>query len=126
MQPLPCVALASLDTLPCCSQTPQAEPHEELPATMTKADLAAAVHAKLAGLSRREAAELVDLAFEVMKETLERGEDLKVSGFGKWSVRDKRARLGRNPQSGERITISARRVVGFQPSAVLRERMNGS
>ena len=60
------------------------------------------------------------MVFETMKETLEQGEKIKISGFGNFEVRDKRARVGRNPQTGEVIEISARRVLTFKPSQVLK------
>lgn len=91
---------------------------------MTKADLIAAVAARNPSLKRTEVATLVESVFEQLKAALEAGEDVKVSGFGKWSTRDKAARPGRNPQTGERITISARRVVSFKVSEVLKRELN--
>jgi integration host factor subunit alpha len=73
------------------------------------------------GLSKKESAELVDLALEIMMETLEKGEPVKISGFGNFVVRQKRARRGRNPQTGEDITITARKVLTFKPSALLKK-----
>jgi len=78
----------------------------------------------LGGLSRREAAKHVDDLFALMKEVLGGGEKLKVSGFGKFDLRDKHARPGRNPQTGENIEISGRRVVTFKASLMLRGRLN--
>jgi integration host factor subunit alpha len=69
-------------------------------------------------------AEFVDMVFEVMAETLERGEKIKIAGFGNVVVREKQARKGRNPQTGERMDISARQVVKFKPGAVLRKTLN--
>jgi integration host factor subunit alpha len=69
-------------------------------------------------------AEFVDLFFEVMTETLERGEKVKISGFGNFTVRKRRARRGRNPKTGEMIQISGRRVVTFKVSGVLRRALN--
>ena len=74
-----------------------------------------------AGFSKKEAAELVDLVFKVIKDTLARGEKVKISGFGNFSIRDKSTRIGRNPQTGEAMEISARRVLTFKPSQVLKE-----
>ena len=91
---------------------------------MTKADLVEAVHTKV-GFSKRESADIIELLFEIMKGTLERGEKIKISGFGNFEVRDKRARKGRNPQTGESIEISARRVLTFKPSQVLKNVLNG-
>ena len=91
---------------------------------MTKADIVQAVYTRLGGFSKKESADLVDLVFETMKETLGRGEKIKISGFGNFVVRDKNARVGRNPQTGEEITISARRVLTFKPSQVLKNALN--
>ncbi|HSR13465.1 MAG TPA: integration host factor subunit alpha [Thermodesulfobacteriota bacterium] len=71
-------------------------------------------------LPARECAEFVDQLFEIIAESLEKGEKVKISGFGNFSVREKRARKGRNPQTGEQIEISARRVVTFKASHILR------
>ncbi len=76
------------------------------------------------GLSRQEARQLVERFFKIMKNTLTQGEDLLVSGFGKFSVRQKKARRGRNPQTKENMTISARKVVVFKASGVLRQRLS--
>jgi integration host factor subunit alpha len=91
---------------------------------MTKADLVEAVYDKV-GFSKKDSASLVDLVFDTMKETLERGEKVKISGFGNFLVRQKKARIGRNPQTGEEIEISARRVLTFKPSQVLKGEING-
>lgn len=90
----------------------------------TKYELVQTVYNKLGGFSKKEAAELVDLIFELMKETLGRGEMIKISGFGNFVLRDKRERQGRNPQTGEPITISARRVLTFKPSQLLKQALN--
>ncbi len=90
----------------------------------TKFELVQAVYNKLGGFSKKEAAELVDLIFELMKETLGRGEMIKISGFGNFVLRDKRERQGRNPQTGDPITITARRVLTFKPSALLKLALN--
>ncbi|MEZ4818788.1 MAG: integration host factor subunit alpha [Bdellovibrionota bacterium] len=63
-------------------------------------------------------------SFEMMKETLERGDNLKISGFGSFLIRDKRSRMGRNPQTGESMEITARRVITFKPSQILRDALN--
>ena len=76
------------------------------------------------GMSRPEAGQVVERLFKIMKDTLSQGKDLLISGFGKFSVRQKRARKGRNPQTEERITIAARKVVGFKISGILRRRLN--
>ena len=90
---------------------------------MTKADLVEAIHTKV-GFSKKESADIVEMVFDTIKETLEKGEKIKVSGFGNFEVRDKRARVGRNPQTGEVIEISARRVLTFKPSQVLKNALN--
>ena len=77
------------------------------------------------GISRQESRQLVERFFKIMKDTLTQGEDLLVSGFGKFSVRQKKARRGRNPQTKENLTISARKVVVFKASGVLRQRLSG-
>ena len=88
--------------------------------SLTKADIVERVY-KEAGFSKKEAADLVDLVFKVIKDTLARGEKVKISGFGNFSIRDKSTRVGRNPQTGEAMEISARRVLTFKPSQVLKE-----
>ena len=86
----------------------------------TKADIVERIY-KEADFTKREAAELVDGVFQAIKETLARGEKVKISGFGNFSIRDKEARIGRNPQTGESMKISARRVLTFKPSQVFKE-----
>jgi integration host factor subunit alpha len=76
------------------------------------------------GMSRNESRYTVDQLFKIMKDTLSRGEDLLVSGFGKFSVRQKKARRGRNPQTKESLIIASRKVVVFKASGVLRKRIN--
>ena len=93
---------------------------------MTKADIVEQVYRALKVFSKKEAAVFVDTVFETMKETLERGEKIKISGFGNFEVRDKRARPGRNPRTNEPIVISARRVLTFRASQVLRQALNAS
>jgi len=91
---------------------------------MTKADLVEAIHSGV-GFSKKESADIVEMVFDTIKETLEKGEKIKISGFGNFEVRDKRSRVGRNPQTGEVIEISARRVLTFKPSQVLKNVLNG-
>jgi integration host factor subunit alpha len=92
--------------------------------TLVKVELADAVRAELPELTWREAIDLVDCVIDLIKESLDHGDDVLVTGFGKWIVRDKPSRPGRNPATGELIEIAARRVVTFKPSAVLRSAMN--
>jgi integration host factor subunit alpha len=91
---------------------------------MTKADLAHAVQRRVHGLTGKECAELVEQVFETMKEMLGRGEQVKIAGFGTLGLRDKRARRGRNPQTGEDIVIVERRVLVFDESVVLKQALN--
>ncbi len=94
---------------------------------MTKADLVEAVHSQLEGssnASKRDSSELVELVFDTMKETLGTEGKVKISGFGNFAVRQKRARVGRNPQTGQEITIPPRRVLTFKPSQVLKTTLN--
>ena len=92
--------------------------------SMTKADIVQAVYTRLGGFSKKESADLVDLVFETMKETLGRGEKIKISGFGNFVLRDKRQRQGRNPQTGEPIMITERRVLNFKASQLLKQALN--
>ncbi|ABK97816.1 integration host factor subunit alpha [Pelobacter propionicus] len=90
---------------------------------MTKADIVERIHAGT-GMTQKESAEMMETVFSIMKSTLETGETLKISGFGSFVVKQKNARRGRNPQTGETITIEARRVLSFKPSTVLRDVIN--
>ncbi len=92
---------------------------------MTKADLIQAVQEQLPGCTRREAAQVVEASLEILKESLEGGDDVLISGFGKFQVRGKRARRGRNPRTRDELILPARRVVTFRPSPVLRSAVNG-
>ena len=76
------------------------------------------------GLTKQESGQAVERLIEVMKDTLANGEDLLISGYGKFSVRQKNARRGRNPQTKEALMLKARKVLVFKTSVVLRERMN--
>ncbi len=90
---------------------------------MTKADIVQRV-AEAVDCTRNEAYDLVESVFALMKDTLESGENLKVSGFGNFEVKQKADRRGRNPQTGEAITITARRVLTFKPSGILKQAVN--
>lgn len=90
---------------------------------MTKADIVERVYSN-AGGCKKDSVELVESVFSAMKETLERGETLKITGFGNFVVKAKSDRKGRNPQSRETITIEARRILTFKPSNVLRNAIN--
>jgi integration host factor subunit alpha len=93
--------------------------------TLTKADIARAVSQKT-NLGKAQSSQVVDALFEGIKQTLESGEDVLISGFGKWSVREKRERRGRNPQTGEPLMLAPRKVVTFKCASVLRHKLNGS
>jgi len=90
--------------------------------SLTKADLASALFDEV-GLNKREAKEFVDSWFETVRQALEDGDHVKLSGFGNFQLRDKNQRPGRNPKTGEEIPISARRVVTFKPGQKLRARV---
>ncbi len=89
---------------------------------LTKADLAERLFEEL-GLNKREAKELVEQFFEEIRQALESGESVKLSGFGNFQLRSKNERPGRNPKTGEEIPISARRVVTFRPGQKLKARV---
>jgi len=89
---------------------------------LTKADIAEHLYEKV-GMSKRDAKELVDLFFEEIRVALESGDQVKISGFGNFDLRDKAERPGRNPKTGEDIPISARRVVTFRPGQKLKARV---
>ncbi len=89
---------------------------------LTKADLAESLFEEL-GLNKREAKELVELFFEEIRNALESGGDVKLSGFGNFVLRTKNERPGRNPKTGEEIPITARRVVTFRPGQKLKARV---
>lgn len=91
---------------------------------LTKADMAEKLFEEL-GLNKREAKELVELFFEEVRMALERGANVKFSGFGNFVLRDKSQRPGRNPKTGEEIPITARRVVTFRPGQKLKARVEG-
>ena len=90
--------------------------------SLTKADIAERLFNEV-GLNKREAKEFVDAYFETIREALENGENVKLSGFGNFQLREKNQRPGRNPKTGEEIPISARRVVTFRPGQKLRARV---
>ena len=89
---------------------------------MTKADLVELIYERT-GLSKKEAGEIVEEVFAIVTDKLREGEKVKISGFGTFVVNHKRARRGRNPQTGEPITIDSRSVLSFKPSQLLKERV---
>lgn len=90
---------------------------------MTKSDMVEKIYEKI-GFSKKESAELVEMVFDIIKSTLETGEKIKIAGFGNFVVKEKADRRGRNPQTGEEITISARKILTFKPSQVLKAAIN--
>jgi len=90
---------------------------------MTKTDLAEIIKNNL-DLTKTEAFDVLEGLLEIIKTTLEGGEDLKIANFGKFEVRQKSARLGRNPQTGEAITIESRQIVTFRPATLLKKCLN--
>ncbi len=93
-------------------------------ATLTKVHIIEKLFARNL-FTKGESAQIIETLFELMKQALQGGEDVMISGFGKFSVREKQQRRGRNPQSGEPMTLAPRKVVTFKCSTVLREKMNG-
>ena len=91
---------------------------------MTKADIIERVYEKVGGFSKKEAAEIVEVVFQMMKQTLSANEKIKISGFGNFVVRAKKKRMGRNPQTGQPIVIQERHVLNFKPSQVLKNALN--
>lgn len=93
--------------------------------TLTKAHIAKTI-ADDCGFMQGEAAEVLEKILDIMKKKLIAGEEVMISGFGRWTVKSKRARRGRNPQTGEHIILDARRVVTWKYSPVLKAAVNGS
>jgi integration host factor subunit alpha len=91
---------------------------------MTKVDLIEKVYLKT-GYSKKEAGDVVEKVFELMKSTLENGEKIKIAGFGNFVVQSKATRRGRNPQTGDAIEISSRNILTFKPSQLLKSAING-
>ena len=92
--------------------------------TLTKADLVQQVYKNHDNLTKAQATDAVEAFLKLSKDTLISGSDLLLSGFGKFNVRDKNPRRGRNPQTGEDLDLDARRVVTFHPSGILRSKIN--
>jgi integration host factor subunit alpha len=90
---------------------------------MTKIEIIQNVHEKL-GFPKKNSAEIVESVFDIIKDSLARGEKIKISGFGNFIVKEKKSRRGRNPQTGAEIEISSRRVLTFKSSQVLRKALN--
>ena len=92
---------------------------------MTKADIVEVVHNRT-GFSKKESSEAVESILDILKEILEQGEKIKLSGFGNFVIRSKEVRKGRNPKTGEEMEISARSVLTFKPSQKLKDHINGA
>ncbi len=92
--------------------------------TLTKADLKETIHAQH-DLSRKKSTAIVENLLDIIKGTLENGEDVMISGFGKFCVKEKNERMGRNPATGEDLMLESRKVVVFRCSPVLRDQVNG-
>jgi len=93
--------------------------------TVTRADLIEAVYQEV-GLSRNESADLVETVLDEIASNLTNGDNVKISSFGSFIVRDKGGRIGRNPKTGEEVPIEPRRVLVFRPSQVLKDRVSNS
>jgi integration host factor subunit alpha len=93
--------------------------------TITRAELSEAVYQRI-GLSRTDSSELVELVLREISDTLAAGETVKLSSFGSFLVRDKGARVGRNPKTGIEVPIEPRRVLSFKPSNILKQRINST
>jgi integration host factor subunit alpha len=91
--------------------------------SMTKIEIINSVYENL-GMSKKDSVAAVESIFEIIKDELDKGNVVMISGFGKWTVKAKKKRKGRNPQTGEALTIDARKVVTFKPSNVLRDDVN--
>lgn len=92
--------------------------------TMTKTDLIESVRERLGIYTKRESADIVNATLDVMKEALKASEKVKITGFGSFTVRSKKKRLGRNPKTGQLVEISPRKVCTFKPSQMLKKSMN--
>lgn len=91
--------------------------------SLTKIDIIDSIYEKL-GIPKKECASIVESIFAIIKDDLDQGNDVMISGFGKWTVKAKKKRKGRNPQTGDSLMIDARKVVTFKPSQVLRGAVN--
>ncbi len=94
--------------------------------TLTKSDLVQQIYKTHNNLTKAQATEAVEALLIIIKDCLEKGDDMLISGFGKFNVKDKKARRGRNPQTGEELILPPRRVVTFKPSGILRSKINRS
>jgi integration host factor subunit alpha len=98
-------------------------PERRTTMSLTKIDIINSVYENL-GIPKKDCASIVESVFEIIKDELDKGKAVKISGFGKWTVKAKKKRRGRNPQTGEALTIDARKVITFKPSNKLRDAVN--
>ena len=91
--------------------------------SLTKVDIIESIYEKL-GIPKKDCVRIVESVFEIIKDDLDKGNDVMISGFGKWTVKAKKKRKGRNPQTGKELMIDAREVVTFRPSQVLKGTLN--
>ncbi|NIA08909.1 MAG: integration host factor subunit alpha [Nitrospiraceae bacterium] len=91
--------------------------------TLTKAGLVSRIY-ETKKLNKAESVQVIERLLEIIKQHLEAGENILISGFGKFSVKDKKSRRGRNPHTGEDLVLTPRKVVTFRPSGVLRKKIN--
>lgn len=92
--------------------------------TLTRAELGEEIHEQV-GLSRSESVQMVETVLDAVSDALVRGENVKISSFGSFVLRDKNRRMGRNPKTGEEVPIEPRRVMTFRPSQIMRDKING-
>ncbi len=93
---------------------------------MTKSDLAEHLYETVEGITKQQGAEYIEATLDLIKQTLEKGQNVKIAGFGNFVLREKNARLGRNPHTGEPMPLTARRVVTFKASQILRKQINSA
>ena len=91
--------------------------------SLTKVDIIESIYEKI-GIPKKDCVSIVESVFEIIKDDLDKGNDVMISGFGKWTVKAKKKRKGRNPQTGKELMIDAREVVTFRPSQVLKGTLN--
>ena len=92
--------------------------------SLTKIDITESVREKF-GMPKKDCVRIVESVFDIIKSEFVKGDHVNISGFGKWTVKAKKKRRGRNPQTGEAMMIHARKVVTFKPSPILRDKVNG-
>ena len=91
--------------------------------SLTKVDIIDSIYEKI-GIPKKDCVSIVESVFEIIKDDLDKGNDVMISGFGKWTVKAKKKRKGRNPQTGKELMVDARKVVTFRPSQMLKATVN--